>query len=130
MPPERLTEGYSQGIRLLAELSGDRTLVQLGRRIFVLNQSGKMLESSEALTWPATPAGEGKVALISDHVPSEIAVVSVNEGRVVARVSPKNGPVQSLHRRRGSGSITPQAGLSGPSLRLKGLRPGSPPAIA
>jgi quercetin dioxygenase-like cupin family protein len=40
--------------------------------------------------------GEGKVALMSDRVPPEIAVVSVDEGRVVARVSLKNGPVGSL----------------------------------
>jgi len=97
--PERLTEPYSERIDPLAALAGGSSLVQLGRRTFIIDRIGKMfplLETSEALGAPATTVGQGRVALTSDRDPPEIAVVSIDGGRVISRVRLKTGPVQSL----------------------------------
>jgi serine/threonine protein kinase len=97
--PERLSDTYYQRIVPMAVLSDGRIVVQLAPKTLVLSHDGKMtplLDSGEALRPPATAMGPGKLALMSDHVPPEIAVVSVDAGRVMSRVALKASSVHSL----------------------------------
>ena len=100
--PERLTVPYSQKVSLMAVLPDGRPLMQMfsnnRSHVVIVQADGSLsplLESGEACGPPASLAGAGHVALMTD-TPREVAVVGVKEGRILTRVKLQHGPATSL----------------------------------
>ena len=100
--PERLTIPYSQKTSLVAVLPDGRPLLDVysnGRgHVVVVQKDGSatpLLESGESCGPPATIAGPGRVALMTETA-REVALVGVAEGRIAGRLTLQHGPVTAL----------------------------------
>jgi hypothetical protein len=75
------------------------TVAGLKRRLQIRNADGSvsaLVEGSQDFFPPAAMVGDGQVAVLTDRRPLEIAIVSIADGRIMARVPVKARSISSL----------------------------------
>ncbi len=75
------------------------TVAGFKQRLQIVEPDGSLsplIEGNEDCGPPAVLAGEGRVAVVTDRRPTEIAIVSIGDGRIVARVPVKADAISAL----------------------------------
>jgi hypothetical protein len=100
---ERLTPTPGHYAELVLVLPDGRPLVHtvagLKSRLQIRNADGSvspLIEGSQDFFPPAAMVGEGQVAVLTDRRPTEVAIVSIADGRIMARVPVKADRISSL----------------------------------
>jgi hypothetical protein len=101
--PERLTETYQQEMPVFAVLHDGRPLVFTNSgttsRFVIVEPGGAfspLVESNERCGPPAAVIDDRRLAVMTDKKPAEIAIVSIADGRIVARVPLQHRQVSSM----------------------------------
>jgi eukaryotic-like serine/threonine-protein kinase len=101
--PERLGNAQDKVAELALVLPDGRPLIYtvsgFRRRFQIVQRDGALsplIEGSEEYGMPAALAGDGEVAVLSDRIPLQIAIVSIADGRIVRRVPVAAKSISSL----------------------------------
>jgi eukaryotic-like serine/threonine-protein kinase len=101
--PERVGQAQDSAAILALALPDGRPLIYtaagFNRRFQIVQPDGSLsplIESNEECGMPAALAGEGLVAVLTDRKPTQIAIVSIADGRIVQRVPVKADAISSL----------------------------------
>jgi predicted Ser/Thr protein kinase len=101
--PERLGKAQDKAAELALVLPDGRPLVYtvsgFRRRFQIVQSDGvlsPLIEGSEEYGMPAALAGDREIAVLSDRIPLQIAIVSIADGRIVRRVQVEARSISSL----------------------------------